>query len=219
MDQEWTVEQVSQEPPREWNNPKGGVIYYKKVMLKGHPRPVSVGKKSPDALHVGSTIYGRVMADMSNAEDKFKAGQNPNFGGGQQGSFGGSSSAASKPAYQPRDDDAIRAQWAIGQALQAIGNRPAIDKSSTIDYDKVQEVANRLFAMVEDVKKGSSESTDPKAQTNPTTSQSASNPARLKQGGPTWPSEHSDAEAESLYQSAAEAEFGGEDIPLDQIPF
>jgi hypothetical protein len=78
---EYKITQVSAQPPREWVGPKG-TVYYIKVRLEGHAKPVSIGKKSPDALHVGDTVYGTITEDGMHDEDKFKSEQNPNYGGG-----------------------------------------------------------------------------------------------------------------------------------------
>src|SRR5688572_4396156 len=101
---EYKILRVSQQPPRQWDG-EHGTVYYIKVQLEGHDRPVEIGKKSPDALKVGDTVYGTVTPTQYES-DKFKAEQKPFSGGGFKG--------------QPRDDMAIRAQWAIGQAINAI---------------------------------------------------------------------------------------------------
>lgn len=53
-----------------------------------------------------------------------------------------------KKEWVPRDDDAIRAQWAIGQALVLYRNW----NNERPEYDDIQKAARRLFAMVEEVK-------------------------------------------------------------------
>lgn len=52
---------------------------------------------------------------------------------------------APKKEWQPRDDDRIVAQWAIGQAVSVYGG----------DLIKVEHMANDLFKMVDRVKSGS----------------------------------------------------------------
>lgn len=74
MAQEYTITKVSDEAPRPWKN---GISYYK-VRLEGHPRPVSIGKKSVPA--VGNTVYGDITAGADYAkEDNFKSAQRPQF--------------------------------------------------------------------------------------------------------------------------------------------
>lgn len=142
MAQEYKITQVSVQAPREWAGPKG-TVYYIKVKLDGHAKPVSIGKKAPDALHVGDTVYGTVTEDFTHDEDKFKSEQNP--------SYGGAPSAGSKPAYVPRDDLAIRAQWAIGQSMTAVFN------GDTANTAQVELLARELFSMVDRVKEPVSE--------------------------------------------------------------
>lgn len=59
--------------------------------------------------------------------------------------------------WQPRDDMAIRAQWAIGQSVQ-------LELATKGDYSlpHIEETAKQLFTMVDRVK-GGSEGTSPKA--------------------------------------------------------
>lgn len=139
MLQEYTITQVSAQEPRKWPGPKGDVFYIK-VKLEGHDRPVSIGKRAPDALHVGDTVYGTIVSDYSHDEDKFKPEQKPHYAGASTPTTG-------KPAYTPRDDLAIRAQWAIGQANSVIEN-PAKNA------EKVEDYAVKMFAMVDRVKEG-----------------------------------------------------------------
>lgn len=128
---EWKVIKVSQDEPRKWDGPNG-TVYYIKVRLEGHDKPVSIGKKSPDAIKEGDTVFGEVQA-TEYEQDKFKAGQKP---------FGG--------ARQSRDDSARRAQWAIGQAIQVHLSNPAHD--NTIDMPGIEKFAEALVAMVDRVK-------------------------------------------------------------------
>lgn len=107
MAQDHKILKVSQEAPREWAGP-AGTIYYIKVMLDGHSKPVEVGKKKPDALKAGDTVYGDIES-TSYPNDKFKAAQKPNA------SFSGG--GASKPAYQPKDEHAIAKAVALKAAV------------------------------------------------------------------------------------------------------
>lgn len=63
------------DPPREWNGPKGKV-YYITVGLEGHSKPVTIGKKTPDALKVGDTVYGEIEP-TDYTTDKWKHGEPP----------------------------------------------------------------------------------------------------------------------------------------------
>jgi hypothetical protein len=55
----------------------------------------------------------------------------------------------SKPAFQPRDDNAIRAQWAIGQAINLASVK--MDKEA-ITLPVIEKYAKELFATVSRVK-------------------------------------------------------------------
>jgi hypothetical protein len=68
---EYKVTKVS-DKVRTWNGPNGA-IYYHKVMLEGHDRPVSIGKKTPNSITVGQTVTGDITDDPKFDEDKFKA--------------------------------------------------------------------------------------------------------------------------------------------------
>lgn len=57
--------------------------------------------------------------------------------------------AAIKPAYQQRDDNAIRAQWAIGQAINLASVK--MDKEA-ITLPVIERYAKELFATVSRVK-------------------------------------------------------------------
>jgi hypothetical protein len=83
---EYRVKFIHPDPPKEWNNPKGGTVYYLTVDLEGISKPVSIGKKDPKALKEGDTVYGDIIPTEF-LEDKFKPSPKPEFAqksGGQQ---------------------------------------------------------------------------------------------------------------------------------------
>jgi hypothetical protein len=61
--------------------------------------------------------------------------------------YGGSGSRSSSGNYQPKDEAAIKAMWAIGQAVSALKVPDA-----ALDPQDVQAYATTLFAMVDKVK-------------------------------------------------------------------
>lgn len=138
---EYKIIKVSEQEPRTWDG-EHGTVYYIRVMLEGHDRPVEIGKKSPDALKVGDTVYGTIKP-TDYPSDSFKAAQKP-FGGG-----GGKT-------YQPRDDNAIRAQWAIGQAVSHYNSIAVAAVKGGADakafLDGIEETAKELYQMVDRVK-------------------------------------------------------------------
>lgn len=124
---DYTIKQVS-EKSNPWENPKGGTIYYKNVLLEGHPKPVSIGKKSPDALKVGDTVSGQIIED-SGPSDKFKAEYVPSQGGAVRS--GGYSKS-------PADQDSIVRQSALKSAVAAM----QLDS----DPEEVTKVAEVFYA-------------------------------------------------------------------------
>lgn len=189
MAQQYTVKQVSQQPPKEWQG-ANGTVYYIKTLLEGHSKPVSIGKKSPNALKVGDTVYGTITPTQYE-EDKFKA-EKP------AGSFGSKYS---------RDDAAIRAQWAIGQAMTKFeqGCYAATDENRVTLLHNIRDFARELYAMVDEVK-GSGEPKDAslKAQWDKTLidKQATAQPA-------------DDTPPVDAYDDIGE----GTEINLDDIPF
>lgn len=132
MSQEYKIIKVSSQPPKEWEG-SHGKVYYIKVMLEGHDKPVSVGKKSPDALKAGDTIFGTIVP-TDFGEDKFKSESKPYGGGG----------------HAPKDEKAIQSMWAIGQAISAMGL--VGDKDTDFYIGEVSDLAVQLFGMVDFVK-------------------------------------------------------------------
>lgn len=109
------------------------------IQLEGNGEPVQLNKKSTsERPQVGDKLFGKVeeVSFGDSTIQKFKAAQKPHGG------------------YQ-RDDNAIRAQWAIGQAVQM-----QIAKLNTTNIgDEPEDIENNakiLYAMVDRVK-GSNE--------------------------------------------------------------
>lgn len=101
-----------------------------------------------------------------------------------------------KKEWQPRDDDAIRAQWAIGQAI-AMDAKPS--QVGMSQFDGIEETAKVLFSMVDRVKA-------PDEPSKP----SLSDQWKQKQAEKEQPV--SNEEVDSLLAS-------GEPIDLKDIPF
>jgi len=127
MAQEYEITRVSEQEPRTYTG-DFGTTYYIKVMLKGHAKPVEIGKKSPDGLKVGDTVFGTIRP-TEYPTDGFKSERKP---------FNASRS--------PRDDMAIRAQWAIGQAIALFTS----GKDNQIG--DIEKNAKDFFLMVDSVK-------------------------------------------------------------------
>lgn len=111
------------------------------VLFEGRQNePIRWVVKDPSAFSVGQTVYGHVETKTSQAgKDYLRFYRDQKPPDEPQGRTGGSS-------WQPRDDMAIRAQWAIGQAVAwSIGN----------DLDKIGDlegIAKNFFVMVDRVK-------------------------------------------------------------------
>lgn len=129
---------------REFQTKFGNMKSYK-LKLEGVEEVVELAQKdTTPAPTAGQTLTGSI--DMTGQYGpKFKK-ENPNYGGGG-GSFGGSS--GSKPGYTPKDEKAIQAMWAIGQAVAALGQ-----KTEDQYPEHVEALAIKLFNMVDVVKTG-----------------------------------------------------------------
>lgn len=139
---EYKVARVSDEEPREhFNEQYKTTTYYIKVMLEGHARPVTIGKKSRDALKIGDTVNGTILPteyDTDNFKSEFNKAGSP----GQ--------------AFTPKDTAEIKAQWAIGQAVATEYNLYGIEFEKTgkasFGVDSIESRARQYFAMVDRVK-------------------------------------------------------------------
>jgi hypothetical protein len=129
---EYKVAKVSEQEPRRWDGPNG-TVFYIKTMLEGHARPVSIGKKSADALKIGDTVYGTITPDPGHPEDKFKAEAKPFSGGG-------------KSNYTPPDTHAIAKSVALKAAVEYfVGPKNATAYESA----SVLEIADKFLAWLE----------------------------------------------------------------------
>lgn len=79
MSQEYKITKVSEQPPKEWQG-EFGTVYYHKVMLDGHNKPVTIGTKSNQPPQVGETVYGDIQTS-DYPEDKFKKANKFGAGG------------------------------------------------------------------------------------------------------------------------------------------
>ena len=148
---EYRITRVSQDVPREWGQGEKKT-YYIKVMLDGHSKPVSIGKNSPTALKVGDTVTGRIV-ETQYTEDKWEHERKAFTGGGFKA--------------DPDKQAQIKAQWAIGQAVQL---HIAVTANGGEEAQGIEATAKELFAMVDRVKNGTTTATTaPELQTTATT--------------------------------------------------
>lgn len=146
MAQEYKIAAVSQNV-RSFDTQYGSMKSYK-LKLEGFEQVVELAQKAETPAPVqGQSLFGTI--DMSGQYGpKFKK-ERPQMQGGGGSSFGGG--GGSKPSYQPKDEKAIQAMWAIGQAVTATG--PMAAKQEVADYAaKAFDVAVELFNMVDMVK-------------------------------------------------------------------
>lgn len=123
------IKALSQNPPREWQSKFGTMLTYK-VKFEGSDDIVDVNRKPGNEPKVGDVLQGTI--EDSDFGKKLKPAPKQ-FGGGGK-------------SFQPRDDAAIRAQWAVNAALQ----RAAMSKEPmSID---IESTAKEFFAMVDRIK-------------------------------------------------------------------
>ena len=116
--------------------------------LKGVSEPVKFVVKDPTKFNVGDMLYGEIIEATSKAGKpykRFKRAKKPE----DNHSFSGG-----KREWQPRDDMAIRAQWAIGQALSKFPENcyQATDEDRMTLLHNIEHFAKEIYAMVDNVK-------------------------------------------------------------------
>lgn len=145
MPQEYTV--ASWKP---WENDQGLIRdsfgNYKGTITfeEDHSEPIDATFKTQPS--VGDKKYGTVSnytTKAGNVRKGFKSAKK------EQSGYSGDSQSA-KHEWQPRDDSHIRAQWAIGQAIQ-LGMT-----CNELSPEAIECNAKSLFAMVDRIKGGGS---------------------------------------------------------------
>lgn len=181
MAQEYKVTAVSPKT-KEWSSQYGDMItYYVKVDTEADA--VQVNKKAGgNAPQVGDELYGTITSTEYGL--KFKGEKKPFSPGG-------------KSNYQPRDDESIKAQFAIKTAARMAPS--FVEKTGDLE-SWIEIEAKKLFAMVDRVK-----SSEPKSGYD--TFKQAGEAVKAKQEQPV-----SNEEVDSLINS-------GEEISLADIPF
>lgn len=125
--------------PRHYESKYGSMVAYK-LKLEGSNDIVELSKKSTSpAPAIGDTLNGTV--EKTDFGHKFKA----------ESTFNGTGNGGK--SYQPKDEAAIKAMWAIGQAVQL---HAAVTRNGGEEAQGIEVTAKELFAMVERVKAGTS---------------------------------------------------------------
>jgi hypothetical protein len=116
------------------------------MALRGVGEPVRIVVRDPSQFHDGMTLYGKVTEETSRAGKsylRFRREQKPEQTTPQVVALG-ATPPAPKTEWQPKDQNAIRAQWAIGQACGLC------DK---FEPNAILQVAQTLYEMVDVVKR------------------------------------------------------------------
>lgn len=150
MSQTFKIQAVSKQT-KPWTGTYGAMIDYR-LKLDGVDEVVVLSKKADSpAPTANDELFGSI--DMSGKFGPKFVVDRSRFGGSSGGGSG------SKPAYQPKDEKAIQAMWAIGQSVTAYGQLGA--KETPQEYSgKVSELAVELFGMVDFVKGSQGEASD-----------------------------------------------------------
>lgn len=122
------------------------------MALEGFGEPVRVVLKDPSKFATGDTIYGRIEQKTSKANKAYWKFQRVMKDEPQYVKTNNS-----RPAWTPRDDSHIRAQWAIGQAVSMHADDEAVKGKDFIaggnkNLFAIEATAKELFAMVDRVK-------------------------------------------------------------------
>lgn len=127
---QYTITAVSKNV-RGFDGRHGAMSSYK-VKLKDVPNPVEISQKAETAPpKVGDSLEGTI--DMSSSYGpQFKKDYTKKPGGGR------------------RDEDAIKAQWAIGAAI----NFMSAGVVESLKLEEVEPLANDFYAMIDRVKTG-----------------------------------------------------------------
>ena len=147
MSNEYKVIRISEQEPKKYDG-QYGTTYYIKVMLEGHEKPVEIGKKTPDALKAGDTVYGSITATEYQT-DKFKGEQKP---------FEGSKGSFNK-VEDPAKQDSIIRQSSMKASIDLVSN-------GKIELDELYTRADEIVAWVKG-ELSKNESTDSKATETP----------------------------------------------------
>jgi hypothetical protein len=128
---EYEITKVSSKPPRSWsfNDKKTGqpvAMETYKVLVKGEDDPIDVNRKTGNPPTVGEVLSGTLETTDFGRKFKPERKSGPSFGG--------------------RDQDAIKAQWAIGQAVGLFTS------GKDTEIGDIEKNAKDFFLMVDRVK-------------------------------------------------------------------
>lgn len=150
---QYKINKVSVNGPVAWQSSYGPLLTYK-VIFEGSTDVISINKKvdSP-APKAGDVLNGTIEENKFGKKFTVDSQQFP-----QANAAGGQSTASS---YQPRDDNAIKAQFAIKASIQfaTLSNLPS-------SVEDIEVYAKAFYNMVDRVKNGSDTPADDGAPTH-----------------------------------------------------
>lgn len=165
--------------------------YWCNAAFDGIGEPVRWVIKDPSKIKEGESYYGKVTMEKSkagNAYLRFRREERPE-----------GAPLPDKPGgYVPKDSDAIRAQWAIGRAIEMYN-------AEKIGKDKLVETAKYLYGLVDTIKGVAAPVDAPEA------------PQSLKA---KWAETQKQAEDTEKVVDLTEGEImGTEEFDMSQVPF
>ena len=137
-----TVNIKTQSAESVWKSPDGKIEMFD-ISLETNGKNATAKTYSKKVATVGfeGEVETYKKPDRHGAQQTFlKLPVNENYQSNNRG-YG------KKPSYQPKDEKAIKAMWAIGQAVAI-----ATAKNNAQAYDTIEEQAKDLFLMVDRVK-------------------------------------------------------------------
>lgn len=137
-----------------WESPDGQRKIYEVVLDVGNGKTAKAKTYSEAIARNGfnGEVETYEKENRSGGVDTFVK-QPPKEGGGYGGSSTSSGGSTSRQSYQPKDEAAIKAMWAIGQATTVVTGA-GIPFSEKEFYPSVETVATNLFGLVDRVKTG-----------------------------------------------------------------
>jgi len=142
---QYTVKAVQKRD--QWSSGHGEFQTYA-VQLSDYNGWVVLNQKvTTPAPNVGDVLEGYIAPD-NRGNPKFNK-QKEGYGQGPQSQGSGQTSSGGRSNYVPKDEAAIKAMWAIGQAVELA---TALSPGKPVKLEDVENAAIELFAMVETVK-------------------------------------------------------------------
>lgn len=161
MAQEFEVIQFNKGDYRDSNG-----NYWCDMVLKDIGEPVRIAVKDPTQFSSGMNIYGHIedkVGQSGKPYQRFYREKRPDDGSITYVEGGSREKKVWKPESGKKEwksdeefwgekDGVIRAEWSIGQAVQAVGALPGDSEAHAAYFDNVEFAANHFNAMIDRVK-------------------------------------------------------------------